>query len=242
MWTPESDYYLRQVLALHPRRLRWVIIELMDYRFGQVEGQPTTMRSVYWHDMKHTGMAWRLVAESHLPAMAKLPLFAGHAQLYLQHLANRGRGAEWLQQRYFPAKKKSDTSWIKRAGFDPEEKGEWSEGSRAEYAQKIRAFEQSKGEGRVRPGFASALQTLIDDVHRAGAEPVFVLPPTVRAEEHLATGLPAGLVVWEFDDPTQYPRLYLPELHYDPGHLNEAGAREFTSLLAQRLAELARKQ
>ena len=82
----------------------------------------------------------------------------------------------------------------------------------------------------------------MDDVREAGAEPIFMLPPTVRVEEHLAAGLPPGMTVWEFDDPAQYPRLYLPELHYDPGHLNEAGAHEFTELLAQRLAELARKR
>src|SRR5581483_5631765 len=62
MWPPESYYYLRQILALHPRRLRWVVIELMDYRFGQAEEQAATVRSVYWHDAKHTAMAWRLVA------------------------------------------------------------------------------------------------------------------------------------------------------------------------------------
>ncbi|MEP6671034.1 MAG: hypothetical protein ABJF10_17875 [Chthoniobacter sp.] len=241
MWPPESYYYLRQVLALHPRQLRWVVIELMDYRFGQAEGQATTARSVYWHDAKDTAMAWRLIAESALPAGEKLTLFAEHARLFLQRMAHLGRGAEWLQQRYFPAKKKGDTGWIKRRGFDPEENGEWSESARADYEQKIRAFQQTAGDGRVRPGFAAAVQEIAGELRRAGAEPVFVLPPTVRVEEHLSTGLLAGITVWKFDDPVQYPRLYLPALHYDPGHLNEAGAREFTDLLAQRLAELAQK-
>lgn len=242
MWPPESYYYLRQILALHPRQLRWVVIELMDYRFGRVEGQATTARSVYWHDAKHTAMAWRLVVESALPASDKLPLLADHARLFLQRMANLGRGAEWLQERYFPSKKKGDMSWVKRNGFDPEENGEWSEGARADYAQKIRVFEQTKGEGRVRPGFAVALREIADDVRRAGAEPVFVLPPTVRVEEHLDLGLPGDLTVWAFDHPDQYPRLYQPELHFDPGHLNETGAREFTSLLAQRLADMVRQR
>jgi len=242
MWPPESYYYLRQVLALHPRQLRWVIIELMDYRFGQAEGQATTARSVYWHDAKHTAMAWRLVAESTLPPVEKLTLLADHTRLFLQRMANLGRGAEWLQQRYFPPKKKRDASWIVRGGFDPEVPGEWSESARADYAQKIREFERAGAKGRVRPGFAAALQGMAGEVRRAGAEPIFVLPPTVRVEEKLEDGLPGDLTVWAFDHPDQYPRLYQSELHYDPGHLNEAGAQEFTDLLVQRLAELARKR
>ena len=241
MWPPESYYYLRRILALRPRKLRWVLIELMNSRFGPVEESATTMRSVYWHDARHTWMAWRLVTESPLPDVEKLSLFAWHAKLFFQRMANVGRGAEWLQERYFPSRKKSEPAWIKRGGFDPEEETKWSEDARADYARKVRAFEQARAAGHVPRALASALREMADEVHRAGAEPVFILPPTVRAEEHLSAGLPPELTVWEFDDPARYPRLYLPELHYDSGHLSEAGAREFTDLLAQHLVELARK-
>jgi len=242
MWMPESYYYLRQILALHPRQLRWVVIELMDYRFGQVEGQPATARSVYWHDAKHTAMAWRLVAESAQSLPEKLSQLAGHARLFLERTANLGRGAEWLQERYYPGKQKSDMSWKQHGGFDPIAKSEWSEGARADYAQQIQRFEHAGSKGNVRPGFADALRDIVGEVRRAGAEPVFVIPPTVRVEEKLEEGLPGNVIVWAFDHPHEYPRLYQPELHCDPGHLNEAGAQEWTSLLAQRLAELARKR
>ena len=238
MWPPESYYYLRQVLALRPKKLRWVIMELMDYRFGQVEGQATTMRSVYWHDARHTGMAFRLVAESPSPSTEKAKLIAGHARLFLQRMAHLGRGAEWLQARYFPEKKKTDMSWVKRRGFDPEPAGEWSEGTRAEFERQIRAFEQTPPSDRIRPGFLAALRDLERSVNQAGAKMALVVPPTVRPEEHLNLPQPVGFGFFAFDNPAEYPRLYLPELHYDPGHLNEAGAREFTSLLAQRFVTL----
>jgi hypothetical protein len=242
MWPPESYYYLRQILALHPRRLRWVVIELMDYRYGQAEGQTATTRSVYWHDSGHTSMAWRLVVESHLPATDKVSEIASHTRLFLQRMSNVGRGAEWMQSRYFPSKKKGDTSWIPRRGFDPEEKGEWSESARADYEGKIREFELAGTPGHVRTGFASSVQKIMEDVHQAGAQAAFVVPPTVRLEERLGGGLPPGMIIWAFDKPAEYPRLYLPELHYDPGHLNEAGAHEFTTLLAQRLGQLIQKR
>lgn len=238
MWPPESLYYLRQVLALRPQRLRWIFMELMDYRFGQVEGQATTMRSVYWHDAKHTRMAARLVLESRLPVVEKCQLIAGHATLFLQRMTHLGRGAEWVQARYFPEKKKSDSGWVKRKGFDPEPPGEWSEGTKAEYERQVRAFEQTPQIERVRPGFASALQEINRQVENTGAKLIFIVPPTVRPEEHFAAAPTAVTGFLAFDHPTEYPRLYLPELHYDPGHLNEAGAREFTSLLAQRFVGL----
>jgi hypothetical protein len=242
MWPPESYYFLRRILALHPRRLRWVVIELMDYRFGEAEREPMTMRTAYWHDWPHTCMAWRLLGESPLPLGEKLPLFLTHARLFLQRLSNLGRGAEWLGDRYFPVKKKSDMSWVKRSGFDPEEKGEWSPGARAEYAQKIQTFERLLPTGWMRPGLVTAVRDLAAEVRKAGAEPVFLITPTVRPEENIAAGAPANLTVWAFDLPEDYPRLYLPELHFDPGHLNEAGAAELTSLLAQQLADLVRKR
>lgn len=242
MWPPESFYFLRQVLALQPRHLRWVIIELMDYRFGEAEHRPPTMRMVYWHDWKHTGMAFSVVAESSLSLIEKGRQLARHAWLFLQRTTNPGRGADWLHDRYFPMKKKPDTSWIKRAGFDPEEKGEWSDGARADFAQKVQALERSLAPRSLRPGLDSALRELITEVRRAGAQPIFILPPSIRTTENLAGALPPDTIVWAFNNPVEYPRLFLPELHYDPGHLNEDGAREFTSLLAQRLADLARKR
>ncbi|WP_131989467.1 hypothetical protein [Chthoniobacter flavus] len=233
MWPPESYYYLRQVLALHPKKLRNVFIELMDYRLGQAEGEAPTMRSVYWHDVPHTGMALRLVAESPLSFNEKVGLFATHAHEFVQNMTNPGRGAEWLEQRYFPARKKVDTSWISRRGFDPEPATEWSEAAQEEYRRQIRVFEEASTHEHWRPGFAAALDDILGKVNQTRAKAILVIPPTVRPEEHF-TACPRGAFFgFYFDSPSKYPRLYLPELHYDPGHLNEAGAREFTTQLAE---------
>lgn len=238
MWPPESYYYLRQVLALHPKKLRFVFIELMDYRFGQAEGEAPTMRSIYWHDVPHAGMALRLVAESPLPFTQKLGLLATHTKEFVQNMTNPGRGAEWLEQRYFPTKKKFDTSWIARRGFDPEPATEWSEAAKAEYQRQIEAFQQARQhETPARSGLVSAVQKLAEEVEKAHAIPIFVVPPTVRPEEHFSAGM--SLVLPEdfaFDDPSRFPRLYQPELHYDPGHLSAQGADAFTRLLADRIA------
>ena len=50
------------------------------------------------------------------------------------------------------------------------------------------------------------------------------------------TGLPEGVAVWRYDDPNEYPMLSDGENHYDGEHLNHAGARILTSLMAERFA------
>ena len=241
MWLPESYYFLRQLLALHPRHLRWVVIELMDHRSGLADREPPTMRMVYWHDWKHAGMALRFVWESPLPIMEKGQQLAMHARMFLQRMTNPGRGAEWLRERYMPSNNKWDSNWMNRVGFDTEAGGEWGKSRRADFTEDVEMFKKLPSRC-VRPGMASALREIIDDVHRAGAETVFVFPPSVLVEENLTGGMPQGMILWAFNKPLEYPRLYLPELHYESGHLNEDGAREFTGLLAQRLADMAQKR
>jgi len=88
----------------------------------------------------------------------------------------------------------------------------------------------------VRPVFREALHDLIADVRRAGAEPIFVIAPTINAAENF-TEIPDGAAVFALNDPAQYPELFNPEKHYDAWHLNEKGAVDFTAILAQKFVE-----
>jgi hypothetical protein len=238
MWPPESFYFLRRLLALQPHHLRWVFIELMDHRFSHVEQETPTLRNIYWHDWPHTVMAWRMVWETPFPPEEKVRLLARDTSMFLRQFSNIGRAAEWLQERNSAKGRKLPLGWVHRGGFEPEEEGVWSEASRVEYSQMVDAVKTGHPAQRARPGYAVALREVIQEVRAAGAEPIFVLPPTVRPEEFLATGLPEGMTIWAFNDPERYPALYDADLHFDPGHLNERGAHEFTRLLAQRMADL----
>jgi hypothetical protein len=238
MWPPESFYFLREVLALHPKKLHWIFIELMDYRFGEWENKPLTMRSVYWHDRQHTAMILRVMAESPLPLGEKCRQLATHLKLFVRRMLNPGSAADWLENRYFPTKSHSKPDWVARAGFDPEEQGgAWTPAASAELAEQVEAVKRSLPPQPLRPGFSAAFQDLLGDLHRAAVQPIFIISPTVRPAENLALGLPADLTIFRFNQPEIYPRLYVPETHYNIGHLNEAGAHEFTRLLAQGFVE-----
>lgn len=242
MWPPESFYFLRQVLALKPAHLKWVIIELMDYRYGQVDDAAPTQRTAYWHDRAHTAMALRLMWELPLPTARRLELCATHAWLYVQQFMHPGQGADWLQARLMPVRKKNKLPrWARQGGYEAQEEVEpWSEFAKASYARQVEAVRTSLPPPTLRPDFVVALREIIADVRRAGAEPIFVIAPTIRPEENLVTGVPDAAAVFAFNRPDDYPILYEHTTHYDPGHLNEKGAKEFTRLLAERFVQQVR--
>lgn len=74
-------------------------------------------------------------------------------------------------------------------------------------------------------------------IRRTGAEPVFLVPPTIRptpeAYRLAAAGRVPGFVA--FNDPAGYPRLFAVENRFDRDHLTTEGAAHFTRLLAARL-------
>ncbi len=237
MWPPENFYFLRQLLALRPAHLKWVVFEVIDGETRLDERDAATLRTAYWHDWPHTRMAWRMVAElSSSPPLEKCRLGLLHARIFLRQFLHFGRGAEWVEKRFHPSKMRPPPEWIARLGFDPEpEPGVLTGPALAEYLETCESLKKPRPTTTLRPGLLDALREIHAEVRAAGAEALFVLPPTVSAGDNIA-GLPGGMPCILFNDLHEFARLYEPELHYDAGHLNEKGAAEFSRLLAERFA------
>jgi hypothetical protein len=94
----------------------------------------------------------------------------------------------------------------------------------------------------VPPLLAEALRDLVAEVRAAGAEPVFVISPTVVGRENLADVAAAGIdaPVIAFTDPQRHPGVFRAENHCDEEHLNAKGAEEFTRALAEEWVQRAR--
>ena len=240
LWPPESFYFLRRLLALRPPRLRWVFIELMQINVALETRNEQTLRTAYWHDWRHTGIAWRSIFASWRSPAGKWRLAAEHAVIFVRWNANLGRGSEALRDTVLPAKPKRAPSWLDRAGFLPENDRRITDEELPQYLQTVARLRGSLPPRPASALYFSALEGLVAEVRRAGAQPVFLLTPSLDADENL-TGLPAGVPVLAFNDPGKYPTLYEPDRHYDTWHLNEKGAAEFTSLLARRFVEHLRQ-
>lgn len=242
VWPPESYFLLRQILTLRPARLKWVFIELQDINTQLDERNDSTMRMAYWHDFQHTRMAFADILSSRLPWHEKRDLLTSHGWLFLGEFTNAGRGADLLGSRLAPPRpRKTPHPWEAHAGykagttqpFPPEEEQTYFAG-----VAKMKALGAPTP---VREVFHEALRDIVADVRAAGAEPIFVLTPTINPVENYG-GIPGGAPVWLYNDPERYPALYELANHYDSWHLNHQGAVAFTSLLAARFAEFTRKK
>ena len=72
---------------------------------------------------------WRVMAGvASLPATEKYHELAQHVWLFLQRMMNPGRGADWLEDRYFPTKNapgNSDLSWMASARDSIRKSSRW---------------------------------------------------------------------------------------------------------------------
>ena len=241
MWPPESFYFLRRILALRPPRLKWVVFDLMDINSQLDDRNNSTLRMAYWHDIAHTRIAVREIAESRRKPWQKRDLIGRHLRLCAQQVFNLGRGSELVQTRLAPPpKKKRKYSWDQHDGWEVGPDRAMEGAKLQEYLDAVAQMKLGLAPNPVRPVFRDALAGLIADVRRAGAEPIFVITPTINPMENY-TEVPGGVPVWAFNDPNQFPQLFAPDRHYDAWHLNEKGAVEFTALLAERFSKMPRR-
>lgn len=234
MWPPESFYLLRQLLALQPARLKWVVIDLMDINTQLDERNNSTLRMAYWHDLAHTRIAFQDILASKFKPDQKFDLLLQHARLCFGQMLNLGRGADLLTGRLEEKKpRKKPYSWEGSAGFEAGPELGMEGKAREGFVTTVERLKKGIAPMPVSAVFRDALRDLIADVRRAGAEPIFVIAPTINGRENF-TEIPSDATVFAFNDPAKYPELFNPDKHYDAWHLNEKGAVDFTALLAEK--------
>jgi hypothetical protein len=238
MWPPESYFVVRQILALKPRSLRWVVIDLMDVNANLDVRNNSTERMAYWHDPEHTLLAWRhLYYESAHQKDERVRLILAHARHLVGQLANIGAGARAIQDLLSPTRPwKQPKEWAGTEGFDPGPDTPMVGKELAGYHETVARLRQDLPPREVGPELRAGMADLIRDIRLAGAEPIFVIAPTLNSRENF-TNLPEGAALFAFNNPNDFPALFDPAMHYDGWHLNERGARTFTDLLAERFSK-----
>ena len=241
MWPPESFYLLRKLLALRPAHLKWVVIDLMDINTQLDERNNYTMRMAYWHDLRHTALTFRDIVATRFHPEQKFDLFVQHGRLCASQILNLGCGADFLKTRLIPSPPRKTFIWEAGAGFEPEPSRGMEGKIRDGFVMTVERLKTGIAPAPVRPVFRDALHELIRDVRRAGAEPIFVIAPTINGRENF-TEVPDGVAVFGFNHPAEYPELFDPAKHYDAWHLNEKGAVDFTAILAEKFIERRKAQ
>ncbi len=102
---------------------------------------------------------------------------------------------------------------------------------RAEYERLFAAMREKPAVRTPLPtGAQENLERMLARIRAAGAQPVLLISPSVSPLVFVPRREVAPIL--DFSDPAKWPELFKAEHHRDPGHLNPAGAKIYTTLVA----------
>ncbi|HEX8077127.1 MAG TPA: hypothetical protein VF511_04880 [Chthoniobacterales bacterium] len=238
MHPPEQFYVLEQILAMKPRNLKHLFLEMDDVEVSGLPGKQISQRTVYWHDWKRTALILRKILDADVSeswprkfrALRRWrAAIAGHLNLFGRNLCNVGRvfdlvAAEDVEQREWELGPRRD-------GYAPLDT-KISGGKLAALEGELARERAARIEPVAIDGYAAAAyRDYARQIHDAGATPVLLVPPVLPQLPSQLRG-PAPCLLLAYNNPGVYPDFYRSDARMDPIHLNPAGAESFTRLVA----------
>ena len=253
----DSAVLLKEVLANPPKNLKWVFFEsTLDKGYEPIRNARTP-RAIYWHNWENTKFAARYVLSSDESLPSKAVLLYSHLLPCLYHYLGVGRlFSQWLPSNFseeelgvaaqFTATEGfyalSDESAAERQHFLSTQQDYLDSVSvlagrttRAAWYPKDDSQSGSKSDNYLSANKAMLINQVVEAVRAAGAEPIFIDPPSLYLDNDFQLAKQLGLVdrLLMYRDPDRYPQLYVPENRYDIDHLNQAGAEAFSQFIAK---------
>jgi hypothetical protein len=250
----ETDFMVKWILAQHPARLRWMVIEPPTFdppfEYESIQAEKTEL-AVHSHTPEETFLILRSVWLSKAPLGLRVSETIRHLKLLGLNLGNIGRAPAAVLQRlnYDPdwvppawlAEAHGFQSTEDRPGFtEPDPKDDPLRDHEA-YSRKLLAVDRAnRSPVSLETYNLTALRRQVEVLRAAGVEPIYGVSPIVFvAPEVLALDQLGELPhLLPFHLPKSYPRLFAVEKRVDASHLRGAGAVEFSQVLAPRLAEI----
>ncbi len=254
MMALESDFVLRELLALSPARLEYVLFEANTWYggFDDPWADPHSQRNVYWHTLPQTMKALETLWLSNKPAWERLKLAGTHLETMVWKYVNYGQGAR---------------IWARLSGTDADEVGEeiavaeiaegrgyqplealtdhYHEFNRNEFLKsqdKYKAMIREIPAQNAAPtdlatyNFA-ALRSQQELVRQAGMQLIYVVLPSMRGSPDARVLHESGHVpvLFHFNQPEKYPFLFEMDRLQDAWHPTRLGTQELSDLLAESL-------
>jgi len=247
---PETFYVLDQILKTGPRNLKWVFVEADNIETKSHLKILGTQRLLYWHDWPRTALVLRK-AMNPRPGMkwyerlnrlwsAKRELIL-HLGLFEKQFTNVGRAVDFVSAPFENSTHQSEPL-LGPAGDGYRLAGAAMGPERAELFRRQLAEEVSGSpSGFIDPYAESAYRDSAAKIRRAGAEPIFVVAPSIFQSPLRFRESPPPALLLVFNDARVYPQLYDAKVRVDEQHLTNEGAAEFTRLLALEFIRATRR-
>lgn len=246
----DSAVLLEEVLANPPKNLKWVFFEsILDKGYEPIPNA-RTQRAMYWHTWKNTRTAAQYIFTSDESLPSKAVLLSSHFLPFLYQQLNIGRLFNQMLPSEFSAEEQQVAAdFTATEGYyaltdEADPKRQLFLQNQADYLSQVSVLEQSQAKPNQNLNISANKQQLLERVTRtiraAGAEPIFVEPPSLHPEHDFQAAQQLGTIdkLLSYKNPKQFPQLYSPSGRHDADHLNDAGAREFTRLLAKDFAKI----
>jgi len=240
MYPPEKFYVLDQILALKPRNLKRVFLEIDDVQLTWLPDKQTSQRVVYWHDRKNTWIIIRklLNLDVREPLPRKLRMLrkarhtiALHLMLWARNFGNLGRALD-VAESFFGGNQMLEKLGPKLDGYFPVDE-EISREKELAYEKELAREQAAKAENVALDPYAEqAYRRYAREIRRAGATPIFLVAPIFPQLPSQFSGPPPGLLL-AYNKPALYPDFYRSAARIDAHHLNPAGAERFTRRIAE---------
>lgn len=242
----ELNSVLERILALEPRRLKYVFIEVMDWHPTVLDGMQSHERTIAWHDLSETSSALLTSWKADIPWPERIAAWNAELADLARHYGNVGEGVRWWRGRELPAERQAYLQKLMASadGFvalDQEVSPYYAARRRIfleryreiflEQIALIAATNRQKGSlAHLNVGAFLDQQAFILD---RGIAPVYVIP-NVRWGTPDLNELQGPLRNFmSFNHPLRYPELYDERNYFDRGHLTQSGATEFSRALAE---------
>ena len=249
----ELNFFLEQILALKPARLRWIVMELDRFNPVIQEENQLAARMVYWHDLPQTLLALESVRLEQGPILEQLEAAKVHTVLFGAKLSHIGRGPDWFVELREGWHAQADEALIENQGwvpFSPDEVAGLGDSRVAEnrrmllddpewYAREVEALRESNQNLSSSEGFNfKAFEDRKARAQAAGVKLIHVLPPQLDLLPHIHQALEQGELqpTLDYHHPDRFPEFYRIEHHFDRNHLNLVGAQLWSRRLAEDFA------
>lgn len=259
----ETYFFLKKILAMKPKNLEYIFIELENIELRIPRNNIRTSRVIYWHTLEHTLWVYDLILDYQGSLGVKYDLLKLHTIPLMFNLGNIGKAdglIEWINNlgnqentTFYIYKQPRGRDMIMR---NPEIDGYLPldreidivyQRRREDFLDNLDTYQEavnllslpSDAFATLSPNLLQVTKDLVQTVKDNDATPIFIINPLLKKQENLIALSTKGYVptLFSFNDPIAYPRLYDPALKFDMGHLNDKGSREFTKLLAEKFSE-----